>query len=311
MLALGLALCTAPLAPADTCDAPARTEALVDSTEALAADGALDASLNVFAEAFAQSVPDRWDAYGAARIAGRTGRAVGYLHQAVEAGFDRPGFAAPEPDLEPVRASGLWPEIVDAIHRENARRSPGSCDGALARQLTAIYVEDQRVRRVWQQSGRRHGFPIPDSVLAPIQSEVARVDSLLLLETAALLDVHGWPESSKVSSEGATAVFVVVQHAPLAVQERYLPVMRAAVEAGEADAGLFVLLADRVRNGDPQLYGTQCWHDPESGERVSFPIEDGIDPRLETLGQGSFREAVEAQGQTWPVRAGWPDSEAR
>lgn len=46
---------------------------------------------------------------------------------------------------------------------------------------------------------------------------------------------HGWPGSSLVGTDGAQAAWLLVQHAPLDLQEQCLPLLTAAVDAGEAD----------------------------------------------------------------------------
>lgn len=59
-------------------------------------------------------------------------------------------------------------------------------------------------------------------------------------------------------------------------QERYLPVLEAAVAAGEAEPWPLAYLTDRVlvRTNRPQRYGSQLQIDPETGERSYLPIED-------------------------------------
>lgn len=55
------------------------------------------------------------------------------------------------------------------------------------------------------------------------------------------------------------AAFLIVQHADLAVQERYLPTLQGAAKAKQARPDLVATLEDRinVRLKRPQRYGTQ------------------------------------------------------
>jgi hypothetical protein len=70
--------------------------------------------------------------------------------------------------------------------------------------------------------------------------------------------------------------------------ERSSELMRAAVEAGDADAGELAYLTDRVRvaRGEPQLYGTQF------GRCGPHPIEDpdALDERRGAVGLEPFAD---------------------
>lgn len=101
---------------------------------------------------------------------------------------------------------------------------------------------------------------------------------------------RGWPGRSLVGDDGASAAWLLVQHADddPSFQERTLELMRAAVEAGEADARDLAYLVDRVRvaHGKPQLYGTQF------GRSGPQPIEDEehLDERRAAVGLEPFAD---------------------
>jgi hypothetical protein len=101
---------------------------------------------------------------------------------------------------------------------------------------------------------------------------------------------HGWPGRSLVGDDGASSAWLLAQHADHdpEFQARALELMRAAVEAGEADAGELAYLTDRVlvAQGRPQLYGTQFRH---GGPQ---PIEDPehLDERRAAVGLEPFAD---------------------
>ncbi len=105
----------------------------------------------------------------------------------------------------------------------------------------------------------------------------------------AILDRHGWPGRSLVGEDGCHAAGFVVQHAILdpALQRRCLPLLAAAVAAGEADGFMLALLTDRVRmeDGLPQVYGTQHVGAPGGGVEP-WPISDPekVDERRRAVG---------------------------
>ena len=101
----------------------------------------------------------------------------------------------------------------------------------------------------------------------------------------------GWPDSKLVGRKAALGAFLVLQHAPLDTQLRYLPLLREAAEKGQLVAGTLPLLEDRtlVRQGLPQSYGTQFSNGCEL-----YEIEDpkSVEARREATGLPSLQEYV-------------------
>ena len=87
-------------------------------------------------------------------------------------------------------------------------------------------------------------------------------------------------EEATAVCDAALAAFLVIQHADVSTQERYLPIIRARVAEGEAKPAWFALLTDRilVAKGKPQVYGTQSRANPETG--VTEPVEIGDPERV-------------------------------
>jgi hypothetical protein len=76
-----------------------------------------------------------------------------------------------------------------------------------------------------------------------------------------IIDEHGWPTFELVGREGATAAWLIAQHADFDVefQAEALGLMRGVLEAGQADPTEVAYLEDRVavNRGHAQRYGTQ------------------------------------------------------
>jgi hypothetical protein len=76
-----------------------------------------------------------------------------------------------------------------------------------------------------------------------------------------IIDQHGWPTFDLVGRDGASAAWLIAQHAAFDVQfqAEVLDLMRAALDAGQADPTEVAYLEDRVavNRGEPQRYGTQ------------------------------------------------------
>ncbi|MVN90831.1 hypothetical protein GO816_06810 [Mucilaginibacter sp. HME9299] len=70
-------------------------------------------------------------------------------------------------------------------------------------------------------------------------------------------------------------MFLVIQHADIKTQEKYLPLMRAAVKEGKAHPANLALLEDRlaIRQGKKQIYGSQISID-KTGKATIDAIDD-------------------------------------
>ncbi len=162
-------------------------------------------------------------------------------------------------------------------------------DPALRRELQRRYSEDQAVRErviAAMQSGK--------SFDASLAAEMQRIDSsntAWLRETVAK---HGWPDRAVVGDSGATAAFLIVQHADrdTAFQAAMLPAIVAAHNRGQIDGESVALLTDRLAaaRGEPQEYGTQSRF--EDGRIVLKPIRDSatVDARRAKMGLPSLAE---------------------
>ena len=91
-------------------------------------------------------------------------------------------------------------------------------------------------------------------------------DSVNLIKVEIILDNNGWLGEEIVGEKGSAALFLVIQHSNLALQEKYLPMLRDAVKQGKASGSRLALLEDRValRQGKKQIYGSQISRDGET-----------------------------------------------
>lgn len=95
--------------------------------------------------------------------------------------------------------------------------------------------------------------------LPAIFRQMAIVDRNHQARLQKLVAECGWPRRSTYGQRAAGDAWLLAQHAEPKFQKRLLPLLKAAVEAGDADGTNLAYLADRVANheGAPQLYGTQ------------------------------------------------------
>lgn len=187
----------------------------------------------------------------------------------------------------------------------NATTTPDTSVATLRAELIRMGEADQSVR---------DGLTMASASDSALIARVAQVDSANTARLAELVELHGWPERSRVGEAAAEAAFLVVQHSPSReFQKRMLEALREAAEQGEADRSDVAMLMDRVliHEGRPQLYGTQFRI--EDGRLVPYPIADveGVDAARAAMGLMPMSEYVEALRQTYQGPVDWqpePDS---
>lgn len=167
-------------------------------------------------------------------------------------------------------------------------------DVALRDELLALRESDQSGRVLLEHAFEQHGSDSPE--YQALVDEQIQVDSMNLARLEAIVSEHGWPDQSMVGREAAIGAFLMLQHADHTTQVEYLPMVRAAVEAGELDEWTLAMLQDRilVSEGKAQIYGTQLYLDEATNEYELYPIEDEahVDARRETLGLEPLAEYV-------------------
>lgn len=116
---------------------------------------------------------------------------------------------------------------------------------------------------------------------------------------------NGWPKKSEVKGSAAQAAFLVIQHADLELQQKYLPLLKEACEAGEADWSGYALMYDRVemREGRPQLFGSQVTFNKETGNYEPYAIKEPeyVNKRRKEVGLGPIEEYLGHWNIEWQV----------
>lgn len=115
-----------------------------------------------------------------------------------------------------------------------------------------------------------------------------------------IVSQYGWPSDELVGAEAASAALLIIEHSDLETKERYLPILREAVDGGQAEPSLLARLEDEVSVATKgyQMYGTEISLD--TGVPVLVPIADpeGLDARRAAMGLPPIDEYLrEADGE--------------
>ena len=250
-----------------------------------------DKSSRLFVAAINESRTERWSLYYLAACAfamqGNREAAFRYLDGAIRRGFWYVEYLEKHDKLRALHSDKQWSRTIS---RCRAARSRMNFD--LRKELLDLASEDQQVR------ARVTGAQTPPDVIA----ELARVDLKTRTRLREIIRRYGWPGIRVVGFDGASAAWLIVQHADADVdfQKQCLRLMQTAARNGQAPRENLAFLIDRVRiaEGKPQIYGTQFRY--QDGKTVLAPVEDeaNLDHRRRRMGLASidaYRKQMQSQ----------------
>ena len=203
-------------------------------------------------------------------------------------------------DLNILHIDDRWKEIGEIIEL-NKEIAESKLDMELVLLLDTILEQDQKYRLQIEEIVQTYGQE-SEEMKAKLKT-MHETDSLNQIRVKSILDNQGWLETDVIGYNGNLALWLVIQHADLEVQLRYLPMMRAAVKEGNARPEHLALLEGRVaiRQGGRQIHGSQIGIDQETGEYYVSPLidPDNVDKRRFEVGLNSFQEYISNWGLTW------------
>ncbi|MXV13899.1 DUF6624 domain-containing protein [Hufsiella ginkgonis] len=215
-----------------------------------------------------------------------------------------------EPDLIVLHNDSRWKNIIMTIkalkdkERENLNLP-------VVAALDSVYVDDQFPRRVLMSIEKSGG--LRSARWEAKAKEIMRQDSLNLPRITKILDQYGWLGKEEIGIEGNRTLFLVIQHADIKTQEKYLPMLRAAVISGKASASSLALLEDRVslRQINKQIYGSQIGQNYFTGAYYVLPMDDpeNVNKRRAAVGLEPLEGYVKQWGIAWSIEHYYKDLE--
>lgn len=168
--------------------------------------------------------------------------------------------------------------------------------------LDTIYKDDQGGRyRMQELSKNKATGPQIDSAIKAMRE----IDAKNLIKIRGIIKKYGWLGPQDVGMNSSQGLFLVIQHADLATQEEYLPMIRDAVKEGKTLSSNLALLEDRVamREGKKQIYGSQVFRSKTTGKMYFYPIEDPdhVDERRKTVDLQPIAEYAKLFNLNWDI----------
>lgn len=218
-------------------------------------------------------------------------------------------------DFTNIKKDKRWEKIIaESTKRKTLFET--KVDQKLANELAIIRKEDQGLRLKLDTIRKEKG-PNSDEEKA-LWKKINSSDSINLAKITKLIDQKGWLSPEQVGYLGNQTIFLVIQHAGLVVQQKYLPMMRQAVQKGSALPRDLALLEDRVamREGRNQIYGSQTGIDKETKTYYLYPVidPDHLDDRRATVGLEPIANYLKNFNLPWDLatyKKGLPALEAK
>jgi hypothetical protein len=175
-------------------------------------------------------------------------------------------------------------------------------DYTLNEELAVIKQDDQKYRVELDEIEKKYGTQ--SSQIKAQWQLINKLDSVNQQKVEKIIDKYHWPKSNEIDEEGSNTIFLVIQHANLAMKLKYLPLVKEAFKKNLVDAHDMALLDDRINTFQhkKQLYGTQLIGDG-TGKLYVQPLEDpdNVDKRRVEMGLPPMNEYLKYWKMEWNV----------
>lgn len=196
--------------------------------------------------------------------AGARDAAFSAIERALPLGMHSLEAMAASHELASLASDPRWDALLARNLRDQSAAEKSLGAPALRRELLAMERADSDARDKW----------IAADYPRELGLEVQALDQRHTARLAQIIEQHGWPRHSLVGEDGASAAWLLAQHADLdpAFQKRCLALMAPLIAAGEVDGADYAYLFDRVAIAEerPQRYGSQFHVDTLE----PLPLED-------------------------------------
>lgn len=232
-------------------------------------------------------------------LSGDSKKAFQYLKLSIKKGQRNREWLQSDTDLESLRDLSEWQDILDMVQL-NIDDYEKDFDKPLQKKLEAIRLKDQVLRLLYKEAEVKFGSG--SEYMNMFWELMREQDSINEQQVLKIIDEKGWVGKSLVGSKDNSTLWLVIQHAPLETQEKYLPLLKESVKEGESSGQNLALLEDRIlmRNSKPQIYGSQVKKD-KKGKAYFHEIKDPeyVNQRRKEIGLGPIESYAKRMGVEW------------
>ncbi|MFT3842900.1 MAG: hypothetical protein QM723_38285 [Myxococcaceae bacterium] len=238
-----------------------------------------------------QQLTNHWNSASCFSLAKLPDRAFHQLDLALALGRPEPKELGQDDDLANLHADPRWARLLENAQAKIDAYEKTVAQPKLRKELLAMKDVDQEARQA--------------QVKAAFKDENAnkKAEAIDVANTKRMKEIvatKGWPGKSLVGEDGASAAWLLVQHADkdLPFQKLCLAKLEEAKNKGEVEPQNWAYLVDRVAVAEkrPQTFGTQF-----DNELKPRPIEDEahVDERRKSVGLGTLAQYREQMRQAY------------
>jgi hypothetical protein len=243
------------------------------------------------------------DIYNAACSMAQAGMTDSAFYQlnivAAKGSFSDYGHIIGDSDLVSLHGDNRWDAFCKKV-KENKDKKEANLNKPLVAILDTVYTDDQVLRPQFEEAIKKFGFDSKEA--QDLRMSIKLKDSINIIKVEKILDQYGWLGADVIGSQGSRTIFLVIQHAHLETQEKYLPMMREAVKNKKTGASSLALLEDRVALGEgkKQIYGSQIASAKDGSYYIrSLDDPDNVDKRRAAVGLGPLADYVQRWNLKW------------
>ncbi len=262
-------------------------------------------SAKAYEKAFALEEGNANQYYNAAcswALSGDTILSMNYLNLSAEKGWKNLKHIKRDKDLQNLHSVQGWGKVLGKV-QANLDEYEKDFDKPLKNKLEQIYVQDQMLRQLYKYAQEKFGKESDE--MKYFWKLVSEQDSLNEVEVVKIIEDKGWVGKSLVGGKANMTLWLVIQHAPIETQEKYIPLLKESVLQGESSGRHLALLEDRIqmRNEKPQIYGSQIIIDKRNGKHVPYEIlePEYVNQRRKKVGLGPIEDYVKRWGIKWTI----------
>jgi len=207
-------------------------------------------------------------------LAGESEKSFDHLRKAIRSGWNDIEWMKKDSDFASIKSTADWQALINQIP-ELQREYLASLNVEMKNRLEKLRMQDQTIRLLLPDAEKRFG--VESEAYQWFRNELMpENDSVVLVDIIKIIDQHGWLGINEVGVLANQTLWLIIQHAPLETQEKYLSYLEKSVAIGESKARYFAFLQDRIlmRKSKKQIYGTQSLWNKEKKKNVIWAIAD-------------------------------------
>lgn len=271
--------------------------------DSLRDEGDLKAAIDEYAKLFKENPEDRTNTYNyacALALDQQIDTAFYFLN--IATAKDTTVQALNDPDFYYLTEDERWEKLADKLV-ERVEVKYGKYENLpLSKELWTMKIKDQAFYYHLEVAEKKAGRESP--IIRALWELKKQLNAKNVERIEEIIAEHGWPKKSVVKGSAAGTVFLIVQHADITVQKKYLPLMKEAADNGEASWSSLALLIDRVnlKEGEQQIYGSQIYRNEDDSYYVKDLKEpEYVNQRRKEVGLGPIEDYVKRWNVEWNV----------